>query len=183
MVRWRFGRDELRRIDSLEVDQNVAGLIAELANQTGAGRHAIRGDAALALGRIGNSQAAPYLADLARRDPDEIVRMEAIWALGRISGRDEVSSFIHSLDDPAAIVRMAAAKELRPLRESSAIPRLRYLVNEDPDAYVRFSAAEALVELGDGDVWQQIPGILRNLPWRFRLHPRYKALKRRSGLR
>lgn len=181
MFRWLTGSDELRRIDSLEANRNVAGLIAELANQTGSGRNAIRGDAALALGRLGEPQAAPYLAELARSDADQVVRMEALWALGRLPGRVKGRSFTQGLEDPAPIVRMVAAEGLGNLREPSAISHLRRVLDSDPDKYVRLSAAEALVDLGDRDVLSRIPSILREVPWRVRGSSRYRALRRRAA--
>lgn len=182
MLRWLLGSAELRRIDSLEANRNVAGLIAELTNQAGSGHQAIRGDAALALGRVGNSQALPYLAELARGDPDEVVRMEALWALGKIGGRSEVQSFIVGLEDPAPIVRMVAAEGLGHIHDASAIPKLRSVLDSDPDRYVRVRAAESLVELGDREVLPRIPAILQDVPWRVRGSSRYKTLKHRAAL-
>jgi HEAT repeat protein len=98
---WRRASGDLARIRGLEADRNVAGLIAELANDTDYGRYAItRSHAADALGRLGDDQAVPYLAELARDDPKDMVRESAVGALSHLRAKDAAPVFIEGLAIP-----------------------------------------------------------------------------------
>ncbi len=91
---------------------------------------------------------APYTtryAQIARDDPSPIVRAAAIRALNRSRDESAVDVFIRGLSDPAAAVRLEAAKALVNIPSDKAVPELLRVVRtpqEDPD--VRIAAAEAL---------------------------------------
>jgi HEAT repeat protein len=169
-------RADLGRIRRLEVDRNIAGLIAELGSDADHGRYLIiRSYAADALGRLGDVRAVPYLAELAH-DPKDIVRSSAVGALSRLRSKDAAPVFGVGLHDPAETVRMASAEGLGRLGDPAAIPMLRAVLDTDLHAEVRMVAAEALVELGDDNVCARIPEVMRAVSWRVRGHPRWKRL-------
>jgi HEAT repeat protein len=175
---WRRANVELARIRRLEIDRNIAGLIAELSNSAGYGRHSvIRSHAADALGRLGDTRAVPHLIELAD-DPTDIARERAIAALGSLRASDAAPVFVERLQDSAPTVRMAAAEGLGQIGDPATIPALREVVEYDPHAEVRMYAAEALVELGDDEVQTQLPEIMRAVSRRVRGNPRWKRLKR-----
>jgi len=154
----------------------VAGLIAELTDETGLNRYMlVRGHAALALGRLGEPSAAPYLSELLS-DPEEVVRMDALLALAQLDHREASMTFLKALDDSAPIVRMAAAEGLGRIGHTASIERLRDVIEDDPNAEVRLHAAEALVRLGDERVLDRIPDVLKAVSWRVRRHPRWRRL-------
>ena len=173
---WRRANGEIARIRRLEVDGNVAGLIAELGSDADFGRYAIpRSHAADALGRLGDDRAVPYLAELAR-DPKDKVR-GAVGALANLRAKNAAPVFIEGLSDPADTVRMLSAEGLGRLGDPDAVPRLKCLLDEDRDPEVRMYAAEALLALGDDDVKPRLRETMRAVSWRVRQNPRWKKLK------
>src|SRR5438128_12614926 len=113
------------RVDRLEGDRNVAGLIAELGNPLGRGRYRqVRGYAAIALGNIGDPRAAPPLIELAT-DPSDVVRMNVHEALGKVGAHEAIPVLIDALRDRSVIVRSAAAESFGRLRATQALEPLR----------------------------------------------------------
>lgn len=84
-------RRERFKLDRLEADRNVAGLIAALGSD-------VRGDAALALGRLGEPRAIPYLVEVVRDDPEPNVRMFAVHALGQLQAKEAEGVFVEALE-------------------------------------------------------------------------------------
>lgn len=162
---------EMFKLDRLEADRNVAGLIAALGGNA-------RGNAALALGGLGEPRAIPYLVELVRDDLEPNVRMFAVHALGQLQAQDAESVIVGALEDPAAIVRMKAAEVLGAIRARGAIPQLRKALDSDPDKYVRLSAVESLVLLGDAESRARVPETLKAVPWRVRGNSRYKRFRK-----
>ncbi|MBA3243197.1 MAG: HEAT repeat domain-containing protein [Acidobacteria bacterium] len=124
----------------------------------------VRGAAAIALGQIGDTAAAPFLAGaLSRRLPasgflnrlrrrkieeDEFVRRAAATSLGRLKSRDAVPVLIAVLSNERTPddVRREAAQALGLIGDPSAIPALRAaLTARDP--YLSRIAFEALRRL------------------------------------
>ena len=162
---------EMFKLDRLEADRNVAGLIAALGGD-------VRGNAALALGRLGEPRAVPYLVELVRDDPEPKVRFCAVYALAQLRAEGVEGLFIDALKDPAPIVRMGAAEALGSMRVRGAIPDLREALESDRDKYVRLSAVESLVRLGDKESRARVPEVLRAIPWHVRRNSRYRRFRR-----
>jgi HEAT repeat protein len=159
------------KLDRLEADRNFPGLIAALEGD-------VRGDAALALGRLGEPRAIPYLVELLRDDPEPNVRLFAVYALGQLRAKDAEGVLVEALNDSAPIVRMGAAETLGAIRARGAMPQLRNALDSDPDKYVRLSAVESLVLLGDVEARARVPEVLQEIPWRVRGSSRYKRFRR-----
>ncbi len=75
----------------------------------------VRCDAARALGVMGGPPEIATLVPLARRDPDANVRLEAVYAIRNISGRDTIPIFIAALSDPDESIAFAAHAALMDL--------------------------------------------------------------------
>jgi HEAT repeat protein len=136
----------LARIESLEEDRNFPGLIRELDNLLGAGRVTIAGEAARALGRIGDPRAVEYLAPLVEHSSSDL-REGAAIALGDIGDRSAAPALIRALDDPSMVVRGLAAKSLGRIGASESVERLYRVSTGDVNPWVRLYAAEALALL------------------------------------
>lgn len=177
MLGWFRRRSDVGRIRQLEIDHNVAGLIAELIDDTdGDGDKIVGSYAALALGRLGDRRAVPYLVELVG-DPDYTVRKRVVRALVKLRAEGTASVFVGKLDDSAPVIRMLAAEGLGAVGDSTVIPCLRQTLDTDPDPEVRMYAAEALLALGDAGVRARIPEVVGAVSWRVRGHPRWKRLK------
>lgn len=125
MRRFRLFSREMFKLDRLEADRNVPGLIAALGGDA-------RGDAALALGRLGEPRAIPYLVELLRDDPEPKVRLFTAYALGQLRAKDAEGALVEALNDPAPIVRMGSAEALGSIGARQAIPQLREVLESDP---------------------------------------------------
>ena len=169
----RFGpfTREMFKLHRLEADRNVAGLIAALSSD-------VRGNAALALGRLGEPRAIPHLVELVRDDPEPKVRMFAAHALGQVQAKDAETVLVEALNDPAPIVRMGAAEGLGSIRAREAVPHLRKVLDTDPDKYVRLHAVESLVLLGDVESRARVREVFKTIPWRVRGSARWKRFRR-----
>ena len=148
---------EEARIAALQNDRNVAGLIQMLDSDVrGATKYSIvRGDAAAALGRIGDPRAIPYVTAM-RHDPEEMVRFNVMWALGRLNTKEVEDALREGMTDESALVRMTAAEALGIVGAVDAIPLLRVALDSDPDPEVRLCAVESLMLLGDADPDQEL---------------------------
>lgn len=108
---------------------------------------------------------APKAAALLR-DPDDLVRSEALWSLGRAGGlaAKQVDAVVAMLGDPDGSMRRRAVVTLGKMGERTqavtavakanvdqrARPMLVALMEQDPDAEVRREAKRALAKLGRG---------------------------------
>ena len=81
------------------------------------------GEAAIVLGRLGQSRSVPALLG-ALRDPHPAVRAAAAEALGRIGSPIARDGLIKAGQDPSALVRKTAREALDRLGGSEAAPRL-----------------------------------------------------------
>jgi len=103
--------------------------------------------AAAALGRIGDTRAlGPLLAALA---DEELVRMSAAAALAYFPDRRAIEALLASLRDSAPSVRAAAASALWRAHDAGVRAALQTAM-QDPDVFVRQSAAYALKNPGRG---------------------------------
>jgi hypothetical protein len=105
----------------------------------------IRGDAARALGEIGDTRAVEPLIQ-ALRDTDNYVRREAADALGWIQDVRAVDPLIQSLKDEDEFVRGLAAFSLGIIKDARTTDSLMQLLR-DENRDVRETAAWALGEL------------------------------------
>jgi len=166
------------RVSQFERDGNVAGLIQELGSTAqGRSKYSIpRADAALALGRMRATEATPHLVKLIH-DPEMMVRMCVFEALGVMQAKDASDAMIDGLKDPHRVPRQAAAEALGRVGAVEAIPKLREVLDTDPDGDTRLHAIESLLILGASDVRDRVPEVLRSVGWRVRSTPRWKRLK------
>ncbi|HEU5370909.1 MAG TPA: HEAT repeat domain-containing protein [Gaiellaceae bacterium] len=171
MSRRSEANEEFLRARQHEADQNVPGLIGDLTSE----QPLVRAHVARVLARLGAAEAAPHIAKLAA-DPVENVRMTAYMTLGELRAEGVTQILLGGLDDPVPVVRMGAADGLADLHDPSAIPRLREVLAADRDREVRFCVAQALVKLGDKEVVNDLPNVLRAMPWRMRLSSEWKEL-------
>lgn len=163
---------EYRRVDQHEADRNIPGLIGDLDSQD----LVIRNHVVRVLASLGAKEAVPHLVKLTDH-PERNTRMAAYRALGQLRATEETRLLLHGLEDPEPLVRMAAAVGLWDMRDRSAIPRLRELLSSERDGDVRFRIAYALVRVGDKEVVEDLPQVLKGTPWRMRLSPEWKELK------
>jgi hypothetical protein len=100
------------------------------------------------LARWDFAQNGPYARryrQIAKSDPDPLVRSVAIRALNRARDADARPIFVEALSDPSELVRLEGAKALVNLPDPAAADALIRLVsNPEEDRDVRIAAAEAL---------------------------------------
>jgi HEAT repeat protein len=171
----KFG-EELLRLERLERDRNVPGLIQLLDSES----KDTRFGAICALGRLRDSRAIPYLIERVE-DSDGLNRSCACQALGVLRAGEAEELLLNALHDPDEIVRMSAADALCRLGDPEAFPRVRAALREsldtDPDRDVRLAAAESLVVLGDKDARSRAVDLINGLSWLRRGDPRVKRLR------
>jgi HEAT repeat protein len=106
-----------------------------------------RGNAAWALGALGNHSAAPLLA-VTLRDTEPNVRRRGAWALGALDASESVPALIEALKDTDEGVREQVAWALGAIGDRRAVEPLMNAL-ADQSAQVREQAAWALGALGD----------------------------------
>ncbi len=93
-------------------------------------------------------KSAPYTTrydEIARRDPDPLVRATAIRALNRARHAESDPTFVAALADPEADVRLEAVKALNRMpTKDAAAPLIKLLSDPNQPADVRIASAEAL---------------------------------------
>jgi hypothetical protein len=96
----------------------------------------------------GFGRAAPYTdqyAQMAKSDPDFLVRATAVRALNRARDRKAADVYIAALNDESEVVRLEGAKALVNMPDEKAIPGLvKVVTNPNENRDVRIAAAEAL---------------------------------------
>ena len=133
---------------SLEVPD--AADVAEAALQDPDGF--VRSIAAMRMGDVGTASHVSLLVQLLANDPDKIVRQRAAESLSMLGGEESIAGLMTGLGDPLDNVRLAAARGVRALDASPAIPQLSRMLLEDPIWEIRVQAASALGSTGDPDV-------------------------------
>ena len=98
---------------------------------------------------LGRLNAIAEVMDIANylRDDDEVVRLQAVRALGLIGDPIAFSSVQHALQDEAWIVRSEAARAVAVLGGAGAVPYLVSMLDDDAE-WVRHNAALALARCG-----------------------------------
>ncbi len=107
----------------------------------------MRRNAAVALGKLGDTSAVPPLI-VALQDENEFVRQKAGEALGQLGDISAVPALIAALQDNDNNVRKSVAKALGNLGDIAAVPALIAAL-QDNDSDVRGNTALALENLGD----------------------------------
>lgn len=102
--------------------------------------------AAAALGRFRTNEAAGALAG-ALADPEQAVRLHALWSLGTSSALSQAGRIRPLLTDEDAEIRKVAAYVLGAVGDARSLGALESLLS-DPVADVRWNAALALARLG-----------------------------------
>ena len=120
----------------------------------------VRETAACNLGEIGDSRSVPYLIDLARIDPEEKVRSEALNALKHYSSPEILRCLVDEVYrlKKSRRPRQVVAQQLQYYNDERAVDALSILLLQDEDVYVRIFAADSLVELNRPrlrKVWEQ----------------------------
>jgi HEAT repeat protein len=125
--------------------------------------HALRAEAARALGSLDSPEAIPALVQALRHDADAATREAAAWALGLIGTDDVIDPLLESLADSAETpsVRGQAAESLSGARNARAIPSLIAAL-DDPSPEVRYWAAFALGELSAQDALPALERLAAN---------------------
>jgi HEAT repeat protein len=140
-------------------DRGAVSALQEAARSQHVG---LRASAIEALGRLGGDDAAPlYLEKL--RDEAAGVRRAAAWALGELRDSSATDSLVVRLGDAQehVLVRRTAAWALgRVVPDSIAVAQLVKAL-EDPDAQVRWNAAQALGRAGASAVDERVLDALR----------------------
>lgn len=169
---------ESARVQELGRDRNVVGLIHMLDSDVrGRSDYSIvRGNAARTLGQMGDPRAIPYLMEM-HDDPEEHVRAWVWSALGTLKAQEAVNFLVDGLKDPSELLRHTAAEALGHIGAADAIPALREALETDPDPYMRLTAVEALVILGDNSARDRVPDVLSAIDARTRERPRLKRLR------
>jgi HEAT repeat protein len=121
----------------------LSPLVAALGDSENSGAGAIAAERALV---AWGEAAKGHLLEAAIHGPPHL-RPRAIRALGRIGGADLESMLRSLLADPAAPVRTQAAAALAAALQQDAIEQIAPLL-ADPDKWVRYGVAEALVQIG-----------------------------------
>jgi HEAT repeat protein len=148
---WRWGRQE----DSTSPGEQAASALVAIGSAayeplTRALKASVwiaRGNAAWALGALGNHNAAPLLAGTLR-DTEANVRRRGAWALGALDASESVPALIDALKDTDAGVRQQVAWALGAIGDRRAVEPLMNAL-ADQSAEVREQAAWALGALGD----------------------------------
>jgi HEAT repeat protein len=129
-------------------------------------------------------QKPPYTTryqQLARDDPDYLVRATAIRALNRSRDATATPFFIASLAAPNDRVRLEAAKALTNVPDSNAQPALLKIVNNpDENRDVRIAAADALKHYKNMDVARTLIATLNGRDYAVAWQSRH-SLKRLTG--
>ncbi|MFM9589157.1 HEAT repeat domain-containing protein [Streptomyces scabiei] len=131
-----------------------------------------------ALVRIGPAAVEPLTT--VAGSGDEQYRALAVELLGLIKDRRALPALSVALDDPAPMVRAAAAAALGRVGEPAAVAALSETLRTDPSGRVVVAAAEALGLIGDEDAVPVLERTLHDGPYR-PAHTAARALLRLDG--
>lgn len=103
----------------------------------------VREAACMALGELGEKEAATAISQLIPREPEPRVRIAAIHALAQLQNPEAVNVLIDLLSDHDHAIRLAACKALGPAGNPSALPALLDAI-KDKNLHVRAAACQSL---------------------------------------
>jgi len=138
VVRWQAAKQLGRTQDA----RAVVPLIEALRDTD----EGVRREVTKALGEIGDPRAVKPLEKMLE-DTDEFVRLNALGALENIAGDEATNLIIAALKNANPMVRMNAAASLGRRGDSLATGPLEEVAGSDAQAYVRFAAQQALVQI------------------------------------
>jgi len=140
----------LRAAENAVLSDASAALVDHLTDLTGEDQpQAIRAAALAALGKLAFGPSAARIT-AAARSTDPQIRRGALWAYRNAGRADKVAPF---LDDPFAMVRLAAIRAAGVLKAADGVERLYRLMLDSPlgdDAHD--AARDALIAIGNDDV-------------------------------
>ena len=145
----RAGEGAARSTEARESSVTLpADLLAAMCKRLTDGDPAVRQNAAIALGTIGDPAGyAPLAEALATGSAD--VRFQAVTSMVEIGGAQAYPLLVDALADRDDEVVGAAALGLGAIGDGAAVARLAPVL-EHSNANVRFDAAYAMAQLGDG---------------------------------
>ena len=120
----------------------------------------VRETAACNLGEIDDNRSLAHLIDLAKNDPQEKVRSEALSALDNFRTPEILMCLINEVHrvKQSRRPRQIAAQQLQYYDDERSVDALSLLLLEDDDVYVRIFAADSLLVLNRSkllNVWQK----------------------------
>jgi len=138
---------EAERVEAVELLAGFgdAALVAPLQSLLDDRAWAVRAAVAIALGRAGDSSAAPLLRDLATMDPPSL-RRQAAMALARLAEDDAVTPLVEALWSRDENEQLDAIRALGALGDGAAIEPLLAVF---PDDHVRYRVVLALGQMRD----------------------------------
>lgn len=107
----------------------------------------VRRQAAMALGKLGDSRSIAELIHMLENHPD-LVEEETIEALGELGGPQAVEVLMKFLESPRSLLRRASAKALGRIGDLRAIDPLSKAAGEQGDPDLRRASLQALRILG-----------------------------------
>ncbi len=144
-----------RALGRIGYGEALPALLATLED----GDATVRREAVFALGLLGDASARDGVRRIAGSNAPLELRVEAIRALGRLSGEGAAEALLPFLADPDPALRAEAAVALAATADSVAAVNLRPLL-ADADAAVRASAAWAAGRLKARDLAEPVRGLL-----------------------
>ncbi len=136
---------QLEGLNILANPKNTAIVVKELTKVLLDTDPWVRGNAADALGKIGDAAALIPLSSL-QNDKDKVVRYSATEAIGSIGSVEAVDYLVQALLDEEWSVRLIAAKSLEQIPDKRAESTLRKTA-KDSNADVRQRSIAALAKL------------------------------------
>jgi HEAT repeat protein len=115
-------------------DQDFTGLLSLLKKDADGSYAKVK--ALYALGRWGNQSAAPSIREVIP-NLNEIERLTAVDALGRLGSTDALDGVIQLREDPSPHVRKFVVKALSRFKKPKAEKELELMQNEDKEEFIR----------------------------------------------
>lgn len=134
------------RLEQLEKDRNVAGLLEALEDLSTWRNLSVAGEAAFALGRLGATEHAVRIRPLLA-SPDWPTRFGALCGLELLKDRDSASDVVRLLDDEKDAVRAAAAVVLGEVGDPKALGPLRDRAEREIKPTILHDIREAIAKL------------------------------------
>ena len=156
-MRLNFLKAELLTGDSFKLRLQAANILGQLndlravpplINALGDEHFAVRGQAAIGLGALGDSASAVALIDVLTNDKEAWVRKEAAKALGKVRHEKTAPALVEALKDKRWKVRLAAAASLGTVGNSGSVDSLVTVLDNALEAKeVRDAALASLTQL------------------------------------
>ncbi len=162
----RGRHSEILEVDALGRRGDERQLRERLSSPTVETGVLVRGEAALELARLGNSEGVPQIAELFKSSRVS-VRFSAAAALGNLSGPGVVEALASGLSDESDVVVSRVAQSLGEAGGESAVTALAGLF-ANSDAGLRLDAVRALGASNHGSAVGLLRTALTDDSWRVR---------------